>query len=540
MSLPLSYNLLAAAIGIASHLAYFNRGEHHLYGTLYLQLFILSFTTSLSLLTFLLHEPFTQALAKTASLTTFYLLGLYTSLLLYRIIFHPLNKFPGPFGARISNFWFSAHLKDADAYKKIQKLHKQYGDFLRIGSSDMSIIHPKAVSAIYGLKTKCRKAAWYDLTSPMISLQTARQKDVHDRRRRIWSLAFSDAALRGYEDRIRNYRDQLVFQLDAFGGKPVNVPKWFNLYTFDVMGDLAFGTSFDMLASKEEHWAIKLLGVGIEPLSWMFPVWFFRILVALPKLGDDWWKFIRYCSSKLDERINAKPNIPDVMSTLLDPYKGQQPPKEDMQMLRGDSQLIVVAGSDTTAVTLTYIIYELLRHPNHISKLRDEVSPYVSLTGDALHAKIANLDHLNGVIHETLRLHPPVPSALQRLTPPEGIQIGETYIPGNTTVFCPQYVLGRSESVYQNANAFVPERWYLYPEMIKERSAFAPFSAGTYSCIGRPLALLNLRTTLIKLITIFDIAFAPGEDGSTLREKSREHFTMALGDLNVCFVRREQ
>ena len=126
-------------------------------------------------------------------------------------------------------------------------------------------------------------------------------------------------------------------------------------------------------------------------------------------------------------------------------------------------------------------------------------------SGEVLNEKIANLDHLNAIINETLRLHPPVPTLLQRKTPPEGITVGGTHIPGNTIVSCPQYVLGRSESIccmalvylsksreiakylrfsltgdaaYDKPDAFIPERWYLYPEMIKDKSAFAPFSTG--------------------------------------------------------------
>lgn len=71
--------------------------------------------------------------------------------------------------------------------------------------------------------------------------------------------------------------------------------------------------------------------------------------------------------------------------------------------------------------------------------------PHMDPSGEVFNDKIANLKHLNAVINETLRLHPPVPTALQRKTPPEGMAIDETFIPGNTTVICPQYVLGRSE-----------------------------------------------------------------------------------------------
>jgi len=100
--------------------------------------------------------------------------------------------------------------------------------------------------------------------------------------------------------------------------------------------------------------------------------------------------------------------------------------------------------SDTTATTLSSIIYELAKNPCHVALLREELAPFMGSSGEFLNEKIANLSHLNAVINETHRLHPPVPTALQRKTPPEGLTVGETYIPGNTTVICPQYVLGRS------------------------------------------------------------------------------------------------
>lgn len=102
-----------------------------------------------------------------------------------------------------------------------------------MGSSDLSIIHPEGVHALYGLGSKCSKAPWYDNDSPLTSMHTTRLRTLHDRRRRVWSSAFSDKALRGYEERIKPYGDKLVTEIGAFSGKGVNVTKWFNLYSFD-------------------------------------------------------------------------------------------------------------------------------------------------------------------------------------------------------------------------------------------------------------------------------------------------------------------
>lgn len=107
--------------------------------------------------------------------------------------------------------------------------------------------------------------------------------------------------------------------------------------------------------------------------------------------------------------------------------------------------LITVRGSDTTATTLATVFRYLAQYPHHVGLLRAEIDPLPRTeTGDYNYSDLSNLKHLNGVINETLRLFPPVPTSLPRLTPPEGLHIDGTFIPGNTTVICPQYVIGRS------------------------------------------------------------------------------------------------
>lgn len=229
-------NLIASfAAGIASHLAYFNRNEHHLYGIKYLQAFIILFTLSTAKLYFYNHETFFVAFLNVWLLATCYISGLYLSLLSYRIIFSPLKEFPGPFGARISNLWFSTTLRKHDAHRQLLTLHNKYGDFLRIGSSELSIIHPKAVQAIYGFGSKCTKAEFYDTWLPRTSLFATRDRGVHDQHRRLWSAAFGDKALRGYEERIKKYQNQLVDRLFSFDEQSVNATEWFMLYSWDVL-----------------------------------------------------------------------------------------------------------------------------------------------------------------------------------------------------------------------------------------------------------------------------------------------------------------
>ena len=458
--------ILLFVIGIALHVGYFNQGEHHMYGARYLLVFSALQASTFACITTQTKEPISTSLEYTLLGSLSLLSGIFTSLAVYRTFLHPLRSFPSPPGVCLSDFFLSIRCRKQDAFRQVLSLHRRYGDFVRVGSNTLSITDPNAVDAVYGPQSPCHKADWYDLTQPMVSMQTTRTKAVHAQRRRIWSTAFSAKSLRNYEIRINHFQDILLQQISAFAGQPLDAARWFNLYTFDVMGDLAFGAHLGMMASRKEHWAIQLLNNGLTPLSFLLPIWFFRIMVVIPGLTKDWWAFIAYCRTSLEARMKSKPDVPDVMSALLSSYDSNTPSPDEMQMLCGDSQLIIVAGryvfpcsasyysridtySDTTSTTLAFLFYELARHPHHVALLRKEIKSCMSEDGSSPKDQdLQHLAHLNAVINETLRLHPPVPTVLPRLTPPEGLEINGTRIPGNTVVWCPQYAICRSEAFH--------------------------------------------------------------------------------------------
>ena len=269
--------IITFVLGVATHRFYLSNGEHHMHGLRYLQILIGLISTTILILVYFLGVSLEQAILKTGLPALLYISGLLSSLFLSRTLLSPLSAFPGPVSARISALHFSLSLRASNAHIKLLNLHRRYGDFVRIGSSDLSIIHPAAVNAIYGRGSPCTKAAWYDLTLPMTSMQTTRSRETHDKRRRIWSVAFSDAAIRGYEQRIAIFQDQLTAYIAARENESVDANEVMGFYNFDVMGDLAFGTSFEMLKGEKEHWAVVLLHRGLVPLGVMLPIWTFRV-----------------------------------------------------------------------------------------------------------------------------------------------------------------------------------------------------------------------------------------------------------------------
>ena len=154
------------------------------------------------------------------------------------------------------------------------------------------------------------------------------------------------------------------------------------------------------------------------------------------------YKFLRFCRDELEWRVNNKNSDGDITGWLLKAYKDIKNPADD-PMFQADSRLIIVAGSDTTAATMTFLFYELARRPEEVKKLRDELRPLAK--GDWSDVDIRNAPHLNGAINESLRLHPPVPSGLERKVPKEGYQVGDVFLPGETIFWMPQYVIGRGQ-----------------------------------------------------------------------------------------------
>ncbi|KAK6394275.1 hypothetical protein LTR81_026316 [Elasticomyces elasticus] len=316
----LATGVAATVVGVVTHAFYFNKYECHMHAILYIQLFLASWTTSI--LAFILGPGWEigEAVAVTSIAASCFLAGTYGSLLTYRIFLNPLNRFPGPWTARLSSFFWTLQLGNSDAHLRLQALHKKYGSIVRIGSADLSVIDPAGMEITYGADTKVTKA----------------------------SCAFSDRAIRAYEPIIDGFNDKILKRIREFEGTPVNVSKWFNLYSFDAMGSLAFGKDYHMLDSGEKHPALQLLSEGMQPLAYFIPSWLFRLLVSIPGLASGFHKFEKFSVDELGWKVEHAHMVEqegrqDIMSWLLKPYKPTDKPQHD-HLLQADTRLIIVAG----------------------------------------------------------------------------------------------------------------------------------------------------------------------------------------------------
>ncbi|RMZ79581.1 hypothetical protein DV737_g3341, partial [Chaetothyriales sp. CBS 132003] len=535
----LQLSIISAILGHLSHVTYFIKGEKITQTPRIFVAFVASPVVVAVVLSYAFGYPVLQAASTAATVWTGFVFGLFLSMTIYRIWFHPLKGFPGPFLSKISMWHHVLNIINKnDNYQRLHKLHEEYGEYVRVGPNLLSIADPDIVEKSHGPKTRFRKSDWYDLSYPLTSLQQMRDHQMHDKRRRgWWEKAFVMKSIRGYEPTVVKYTDLLVQRMKDHAGQVVDATEWINFFAFDVMGQLSFGKSFENLARGESHWFVRLIHENGIPLGLFGTVpYVLQLGFNLPASVNPMSKMLKYSEECVENRITSGSNaeFPDVMSHILEPGPFFEDQTAEKLLLTGDSRLLIIAGSDTTASALSFAIYYLATSPGLLEGLRGELNQYAISKDESFNIEdLRNLPLLNAVINEVLRLHPPVPSGVYRDAPPEGISINEHYIPPRAVTIAPTFTIQRSPKAFVRPNEFIPERWTTQPELIVDKSAWYPFLLGRYGCVGKQLALVELRTVLTKIALELDVKLAPGETGKRLLEESKDIFTTTALPLEI-------
>lgn len=271
----------------------------------YLQVFVGAIASGCVVLRYQQGQPWRASLTITLQLAATYLAGIYSSLIIYRLFLHPLRHFPGPFGARLSGFWIPTQIQKHDFHRKLLAFHRQYGPIVRIGPSSLSIIHPSGVQTIHGPNTRCIKDAAYDISHPSKSLQTMRDPAEHRVRRRAWSPAFGDSQLRGYEIRVRPYRQRFLDRLAGLAGESLDMKMWFDLYSFDVMGDLTFGKGFESIERGSHISPLEAMSSMLDMVGLFLPIWVLCLVPRIPGVMKRWFDYLDWATAMLNERIKV-------------------------------------------------------------------------------------------------------------------------------------------------------------------------------------------------------------------------------------------
>lgn len=207
--------------------------------------------------------------------------------------------------------------------------------------------------------------------------------------------------------------------------------------------------------------------------------------------------------------------------------------------LNSNANLVIVAGADTTSSILTQIFRVLAKEERILTKLREELDALAS-GGKAVTVETTKtLPYLNAVVNEALRLMNPLPTGVHAGTPPSGLTISGTYIPGNVQVLIPHQGIMTDERYFAKGQEFIPERWTDgWREGVKDRRAYIPFGYGVHSCVGKQLALNEMRLAISTVVSKFELVFGESYDELIWKEEVKDYTILKVGELWVEFVPR--
>jgi len=364
------------------------------------------------------------------------------------------------------------------------------------------------------------------------------------RQRRMVMAGFDPGHVRGYFPTLATVARRLDgrWRRAARAGATIDLQADLMRYTVDAIAGLAFGADVNTLESDED--------VIQRHLNRIFPALFRRTLSVVRH-----WRYVRLPSDRALERsvhevkaaiegfiaqararLQAEPgrrsrphNLLEAMIAAAD----EGGSGVDDHDVAGNVLIMLLAGEDTTANTLAWMIELLHRHPEALQRARDEVLRLAPQPGDWTPEQIASLDYVEACAHETMRLKPVAP-----LLPVQAIadtSVAGIEVPAETLVTG----LMRHDAVdarhFGEPMAFRPERWLegaargASPTSAKRVSM--PFGAGPRICPGRYLALMEMKLAIAMLLGGFEIESVGTADGRAPRE--RLTFSMAPEGLRL-------
>jgi cytochrome P450 len=186
--------------------------------------------------------------------------------------------------------------------------------------------------------------------------------------------------------------------------------------------------------------------------------------------------------------------------------------------LRSEAALLVVAGSDTTSVSLSGTLFYLTGNPEKYQKLVDEILATFPTVDDIVYGPMLHgCTYLKACIDEGMRLAPAGPSELPREILAGGQVIAGEYYPEGVVVGTSSWVDSRNVDVYGDAEVFRPERWIVdeatgvtKESVAKLKSHFHPFTTGLGACLGKSLAISEMMLVVARTLYRFHVRRAPG------------------------------
>ncbi|KAI3329533.1 cytochrome P450 [Ustulina deusta] len=312
-------------------------------------------------------------------------------------VLSPLWSVPGPFLARCGDAWYLWQVRKGDWETQNILLHRKHGGIVRYGPNRYSFADPEALGIIYGHGTRFAKSSWYNAWMPPDGWNLFADRSIqrHANTRRQLQSAYSMTSLVSYEPYVDQCAEIFTQRLSEMSEARVAVDlgHWMQCYAFDVIGQITYGARIGFLDSGADIQGIMraienqlaygtLVGIYARFHRLAFAVVNFLagrkgagrefvVRLTQSRIADEQEKRRAARAGGEERSIDAEPFV----SKFLAKYE-RDPETFSMQHVLAGCTANMAAGSDTTSVTLSAILYYLLRHPKCLQTLRDEIEAF--------------------------------------------------------------------------------------------------------------------------------------------------------------------
>ncbi|XP_063772979.1 cytochrome P450 3A9-like [Pseudophryne corroboree] len=359
----------------------------------------------------------------------------------------------------------------------------------------------------------------FGLNGPLESALTIAEDEQWKRIRTVLSPTFTSGKLKEMFQIMKDYSNKLVRNVQVYVDKDeaCAMKDVLGAYSMDVITSSSFSVNIDSLNKPNDPFVTqtkKLLKLGLfSPLLLvvvMFP--FLRpILDGLnvnffPK---DFLNFYMNAVTSFKEKRQKEdhPSRVDFLQLMLDSriedisgLKKEQKALTDTEIM-AQAIIFILAGFETTSVTLTYLFYNLATHPDVQQRLQEEVDSFLPDKANPTYEILKKMEYLDMVIQETLRMYPPA-GRLERVSK-QTVEISGVTIPKGVVCMIPAYVLHHDSEYWPDPQEFHPERFSKENRENHAPYTFLPFGDGPRNCIGMRFAMLSMKVVISALLQHF-------------------------------------
>ncbi|KAK2596439.1 hypothetical protein N8I77_013329 [Diaporthe amygdali] len=466
------------------------------------------------------------------------------------------RRYQGPKLAAASDLYYARMVVTGRPHERIAALHAQYGPVVRIAPTQLSFTDPSAWRDTFGHRRQGQAEHPKDpiFHAPFRGNIIGAERDDHRRFRRLLSHGFSAQAMMNQQPLITQYVDLLMQQLHencGGGSRKLHMTSWYNWCTFNIISHLAFGEPFGCLQnSNYRPWVSAIFG-AVKQNALLGLIGRYALLAPLLKLLIPQSAHLNLTHAKVDKRLALTAPRPDFIDAMtmkgdlpslallferLRPSASNYAQTMSREEIYDNANLLIGAGSETTATALSAATYLLAMNPRVLAKLTTEVRESLSSEGQIDFVSVQKLDYMLAVLDETLRLHPPSPNANLRRVCDGGDVVCDHFVPHGTSIGVWHYAIFRDPN--NCPDSFIPERWLGDPRFVNDkRDALQPFSYGPRNCIGKNLAYVEMRVIPARLLWNFDLTIA--EDSRNWQEQEEVYTLWLKGDLNRYLIPKE-